>query len=242
MITIARFKDGEKKKLFCCPEDWTCDRVKQAQTDGKQPPREQTLPEWHDELCGFFDRPIADRGIVRMCEHCRVPVCTSCRIQLREAKGKSNVPMSLANDNWYGYVQDIIANMGVRWIECACASICWTSQIIYHLEEPYGHLMAHYMQGADARTAVRGTVTSFPMPAEDILRNLQAAIDQSSLIPMPHDGKVLSILVRLHLTGKVEAKKYLKEFEIRADVVVRLFRELVSRASNRPFGPPPTSF
>ena len=230
MITIARRSEGKKKKkLFCCPEDWTCDRVKQAQTDGRQPPHEQTLPEWHDELCGFFDRPIADRGIVRMCEHCRVPVCTSCSIQLREAKGKSNVPMSLANDNWYGYVQDIIANMGVRWIECACASICWTSQIIYHLEEPYGHLMAHYMQGADARTAVRGTVTSFPMPAEDILRNLQAAIDQSSLIPMPHDGKVLSILVRLHLTGKVEAKKYLKEFEIRADVVVRLFRELVSR-------------
>ena len=67
-------------------------------------------------------------------------------------------------------------------------------------------------------------VTSFPMPAEAILRNLQAAIDRSPLIPMPHDGKVLSILVRLHLTGKVEAKKYLKEFEIRADVVVQLFR------------------
>ena len=72
-------------------------------------------------------------------------------------------------------------------------------------------------------------VTSFPMPAEAILRNLQAAIDRSPLIPMPHDGKVLSIFVRLHLTGKVEAKKYLKEFEIRADVVVQLFRELVSR-------------
>ena len=164
-----------------------------------------------------------------MCEHCKVPVCTSCRGKLWQADGKSNVPMSLANDNWYGYVQEIIAKLGVRWIECACASICWTSQIIYHLEEPYGHLMANDMRGAEGRTAVRGTVTSFPMPAEAILRNLQAAMNQSSLIPMPHDGKVLSILVRLHLNGKVEAKKYLKEFEIRADVVVQLFRELVSR-------------
>ena len=138
-----------------------------------------------------------------MCEHCKVPVCKSCRTKLWQADGKSNVPMSLANDNWYGYVQDIIARLNVRWIECACASICWTSQIIYHLEEPYGHLMANDMRGAEGRTAVRGTVTSFPMPAEAILRNLQAAIDRSPLIPMPHDGTVLSILVRLHLTGKV---------------------------------------
>ena len=229
LITIVRLKDSEKKKLFGCPEDWSCDLIKQAQADGRQPRAGQSLPEWHDELCEFFDRPIADRGIVRMCKDCRVPVCTSCRGKLWQADGKSNVPMSLANDNWYGYVQDIIARLGVRWIECACASICWTSQIIYHLEEPYGHLMANDMRGAEGRTAVRGTVTSFPMPAEAILRNLQAAIDRSALIPMPHDGKVLSILVRLHLTGKVEAKKYLKEFEIRADVVVQLFRELVSR-------------
>ena len=50
------------------------------------------------------------------------------------------------------------------------------------------------------------------------------------MVPMPHDGKVLSILVRLHLIGKqVDVKKHLKELEIRAEVVVRLFRELVSR-------------
>ena len=36
--------------------------------------------------------------------------------------------------------------------------------------------------------------------------------------------------VRLHLIGKqVDVKKHLKELEIRAEVVVRLFRELVSR-------------
>ena len=152
-----------KKKLFCCPEDWSCDLIKQAQADGKQPRAGQSLPEWHDDLCGFLDRPIADRGIVRMCKHCKVPVCTSCQGKLWQADGKSNVPMSLANDNWYGYVQEVIAKLGVRWIECACASICWTSQIIYHLEEPYGHLMANDMRGADGRTAVRGTVPSLSL-------------------------------------------------------------------------------
>ena len=110
--------------------------------------------------------------------------------------------MALANDNWYGYVQEIIARLGVRWIECACASICWTTQIIYHPEEPYGHLMQNDMRGPHVRTAVRGSITSFPMPAEEIMRSLKTAIYNSAMVPMPHDGKVLSILVRLHLIGK----------------------------------------
>ena len=126
-------------------------------------------------------------------------------------------------------MQDLLAKYNPRWIECACASICWTTQIIYHLEEPYGHLMKNDMRGPEARVAARGSVTSFPMPAEEILLILKKAIDNSALVPMPHDGSVLSILVRLHLSGKVEMKKYLKEFEIRAEVVVQLIRELISR-------------
>ena len=126
-------------------------------------------------------------------------------------------------------MQDLLAKHNPRWIECACASICWTTQIIYQLEEPYGHLMKNDMRGPEARVAARGSVTSFPMPAEEILLMLQKAIDNSAMVPMPHDGSVLSILVRLHLRGKVEMTKHLKEFEIRAEVVVNLFRELISR-------------
>ena len=110
---------SEYKKLFCCPEDWECELIAEARADGQQPRNGQSLPEWHDQLCGFHDRSSADGGIVRMCSRCKVPVCRSCGILLWQAKGKSNVPMALANDNWYGYVQDIIARMDVRWIECA---------------------------------------------------------------------------------------------------------------------------
>ena len=42
--------------------------------------------------------------------------------------------MAIANDHWYGYVQEVIARLEVRWIECAAASICWTTQIIYQLD------------------------------------------------------------------------------------------------------------
>ena len=228
-IATVRYKTSETIKLFCCPEDWTCELITKARAEGRQPGAGQTDAEWHNELCDFPPRSVAERRIIRMCEHCKIPVCRSCEIKLWQADGKSNVPMSLANDNWYGYVQDLIAKYNVRWIECACASICWTTQVIYHLEEPYGHLMKNDMRGPEARVAARGSVTSFPMPAEEILLMLQKAIDNSAMVPMPHDGGVLSILVRLHLSGKVDMKKYLKEFEIRAEVVVMLIRELISR-------------
>ena len=221
---------SEYKKLFCCPEDWACDLIAEAQADGRQPRNGQSLAEWHDELCGFHDRFLADRGIVRMCSRCKVPICRSCSRLLWQANGKSNVPMALANDNWYGYVQDIIARMDVRWIECACASICWTTQIIYQLEEPYGHPIQNSVRGAQSRTAARGNMFSFTMPWEDILQNLQAALDNSAKVPMPHDGKVLSLLVRLHLVGtSVNISKHVKELEIRTEVVIQLMRELIAR-------------
>ena len=89
--------------------------------------------------------------------------------------------------------------------------------------------MQNEMRGPHARTAVRGSITSFPMPAEAIMESLQAAIDNSAMIPIPHDGKVLSIMVRLHLAGNVSMKHHLKELEIRAEVVVQLIRELIAR-------------
>ena len=48
-----------------------------------------------------------------MCEKCKIPVCRSCGIKLSQAKGKSNVPMSLANDNWY----PVVANNSMPYIE-----------------------------------------------------------------------------------------------------------------------------
>ena len=138
--------------------------------------------------------------------------------------------MALANDNWYGYVQEIIARMDVKWIECACASISWTTQVIYQLEEPHGHLIQNDMRGPHGRTAVRGNMFSFTMPMEEILQSLEAAVSKSAMVPMPHDGHVLSLLVRLHLVNcNINIAKHVKELEIRAEVVINLIRELISR-------------
>ena len=99
--------------MFCCPEDWTCERITEARAQGRQRGAGQTEAEWHNELCELPPRPIAERRIIRMCEKCKIPVCRSCAIKLSQAKGKSNVPMSLANDNWY----PVVANNSMPYIE-----------------------------------------------------------------------------------------------------------------------------
>ena len=103
-ITIVGHKTSERIKLFGCPEDWMCKRITKARAEGRQRGADQTDAEWHNELCGFPPRSIAERGIIRMCEDCKIPTCRSCEIKLVQARGKSNVPMALANDNWYPVV------------------------------------------------------------------------------------------------------------------------------------------
>ena len=138
--------------------------------------------------------------------------------------------MALANDNWYGYVQDVVAHHGARWIECACASICWTSLITYQLEEPYGHLMNESMQGARSRTAARGNVYSFMMPWEDILVNLKKAESHGTRVALPHDGSVLAVLLRVHIVGgSLDVTKHLRDVHLRVGVVRCLLEELIQR-------------
>eukprot|EP00973_Karenia_brevis_P089195 12368380-Karenia_brevis.AAC.1 len=73
-------KERVAVELFGCPEDWNC--------------------QGH----GSHNGPDTAH-----CKDCTLPVCRSCGIKLATANGRNNVPMALANDNWYGYVQDIIA-------------------------------------------------------------------------------------------------------------------------------------
>ena len=128
------------------------------------------------------------------------------------------------------YVQEVIARLDVRWIECACASLSWTALITYHLGEPYGHLMNSTMQGPERRVAARGNVTSFLMPWEDILRNVQHAAEGSTKVPLPHDGAVLAALLHVHIVGNsLDVSKHLREVHIRPHVVRMLLEELIQR-------------
>jgi len=200
-------KGNANIEMFGCPEDWQCAR-------------------------GGSDRATHtdNADIVQLCKDCSLPVCHSCRVLLRTAGLRNNVPMALANDNWYGYVQEVIARYDARWIECACASLCWTTLITYQLEEPYGHLMNESMQGPRGRTAARGNVFSFMMPWEDILKNLYQAEHSSVRVALPNDGSVLAVLLRVHIIGgSIDVTKHLKDVHLRVHVVLRMLEELIAR-------------
>ena len=49
--------------------------------------------------------------------------------------------MALANDNYYGYVASLLVTKQVTWLECAAASLFWSTILVYYLEKPYGHLV-----------------------------------------------------------------------------------------------------
>ena len=197
---------GKEVVLLGCPEDWTC---------GSAAGHAQGDP---------------NKGVL-LCTDCEMPVCRSCQVQLATArKGKSNVPMALANDNWYGYVQSIIAHYDARWIECAAASICWTTLITYQMEQPHGHLMNESMQGPRGRTAARGNVFSFMMPWQDILQCLKWAEEGSTRVALPHDGAVLAVLVRVHIIGgSLDVTKHLRDVHLRVGVVRSMLEELIAR-------------
>ena len=89
--------------------------------------------------------------------------------------------MSFANDNYYCYAKPQVAAGEVTWLECAAASVCWSTLLVCYMEEPYVHLMLEKMEGAQARTHVRWNLFSFVMPWEDVaLCCKRAAANQRS--------------------------------------------------------------
>ena len=72
-----------------------------------------------------------------LCERCEFPVCFRCyHIMVHNSAQHVGVPMALCNDNMWGYTTSIIVQHKVRWIEAAAVLPCWTSMIVYYVEDP----------------------------------------------------------------------------------------------------------
>ena len=120
--------------------------------------------------------------------------------------------MSYTNDHFYGHVNKILVQRNVTWLECAAASICWSTILVYYMEDPYGHLMGERMGSAQGRTHVRGNL-SFNMPWHDIEQCCAQAMkaaepphrdrlkDRMNNVALPHDEATLAHFVHVHIKG-----------------------------------------
>ena len=133
-----------------------------------------------------------------------------------------SVPTALANDNFYGYAPEVIYKHRVRWIEAAAACPCWTTLMVFYLEEDEGHLMREEMFQKQHRTGARGNAFSMHMPWEDIIRSLlttQSRIDLSkkpSEQPLPWSEDVLAQMVRVQLkVASEDATKHISQVKLR---------------------------
>ena len=64
----------------------------------------------------------------RFCLGSTVPICTDCRLCLSH---NMKSPVSLANDNWVGYVQDWVYEQEVTWMEKTVSSPHWTGLTVF---------------------------------------------------------------------------------------------------------------
>ena len=139
--------------------------------------------------------------------------------------------MALANDNYYGYISSLLVSQQVTWLECACANLVWSTILVYYLEEPYGHLMCESLEGAQARTQVRGNLFSFALPWGDIDQRCAEALDNWSTASeevrsaweLPHDETILAALLNVHIVGgTTDLATHLKGATIRPAIVIQL--------------------
>ena len=167
---------------------------------------------------------------LQLCEACELPLCRNCLEHMCK-QNTCAVPEALANDNWFGYPTELLYTHKVRWIEAAAASPVWTSVINYYLEADRGNLIEEHLQRPEHRTAVRGNVSSFSIPWEEVLAALAPDTrPNTSWERLPHPPHVLQAIVKVNVKGMLynEAIEWVAGARIRPWVVSALLHHLIN--------------
>ena len=154
-----------------------------------------------------------------------------------------NIPMVLANDNFWGYTSDVIYKYGVTWLEAAIVQPCFTSILVCYVEGDYGHLMGEELHQQKFRTKVRGTAHSFHMPWQDILEELQRnCMSEDAAMVLPRKPECLKYVLRVQLrVGGKNLERALRRLTVRPFVLLELLYFLIdhNHVVFRGNGPPP---
>ena len=145
-------------------------------------------------------------------------------------------PAALANDMMIFYAPRELYTKKVTIMEMICASVCLTSMICFSLEKKYRGERAFdeqvHMQ--NHRMAARGNATSFPLPWQDLLMQLESRNDEDvagSGPDLPRSGEELSNFVSVLLKTSDEGDtaeslaKFIHQAVVRRDVVVDLIQK-----------------
>ncbi|CAL1144306.1 unnamed protein product, partial [Cladocopium goreaui] len=169
------------------------------------------------------------QGSLQLCEGCELPLCRNC-LENMCRQNACAVPEALANDNWVGYPTKLLYTHQVRWIEAAAASPVWTSVINYYLEADRGNLIEEHLHRPEHRTAIRGNVSSFSIPWEEVLAALAPDTQRATTWEkLPHPPQVLQAIVKINVKGMLynEAIEWVAGARIRPWVVIALLHHLI---------------
>ena len=162
-----------------------------------------------------------------------MPLCRECYFDSSSGNDDGcKVARCLANDNFYGLIDEDLVKHRVRWIEVAAASPVLTCLISYYVEGDRGHLLdERVFQRTDAMV-VRGNCFSFQMPWEKIIEKLTTLLkDDDSWSSLPHDENILAkmVLLNLRIGNVTDLSKWLPAARLRPHVVLKLMFKLIDR-------------
>ena len=147
-----------------------------------------------------------NRAEIRDC--CLLPLCYTClHISSKPAEEHCKIPRALANDNFYGYVDDTIVKYGVRWIELAAASPILNCIVCYYVEGDRGHLLDEKVFQREDPMNVRGNAYSFAMPWDTIAAKLSQVVEgEVDWSELPQNEELLARTVLFNLRiGNVDS-------------------------------------
>ena len=186
-----------------------------------------------DKRCGSRKH----RNDKDLCQQCEMPCCNECWEALHRQRPQMPAP-ALTNDMMIFYAPREIYEKNVTVMEMICASTCLTSMICFTLEKRYrgervldenAHMGRH-------RLGARGNATSFPMPWQELLLQLEAAEgDDDAAIELPRSPAEISNFVSVLLKSSDDGDtaealgKFVHQAIVRRDVVV----ELIENAHRR---------
>ena len=118
------------------------------------------------------------------------------------------IPQGLIDDNWQGYIQAWVYEVGVTWMDKTVSSPFWTGLTLFSIGHKWErrksrrqHLMHDVVYSSERRVALKGQVFTAPMDWPSILKQQEALDAGETRIALPVMGELLLSRVRLSITS-----------------------------------------